>query len=61
MVVMAILSGLTSSWIDWTVFETKNGILREIRLPLIFLVLSFYFMIPYVKKIKEKKKHKNEK
>ncbi|OUS00076.1 hypothetical protein A9Q86_11590 [Flavobacteriales bacterium 33_180_T64] len=57
MILMAIFGGLTSYWIDWTVFETNKGVLREIQLPIIFLVLSFYFMIPYLKKIKEEKKN----
>jgi len=55
MLTTAIMAGLTTYWIDWSVFETKKGILREIQLPLIFLALSFYFMIPYVKKLKEEK------
>ncbi len=50
---MAIMTGLTSYWIDWSVFENKELILREIQLPLTFFGLSIYFMIPYIKKLKE--------
>ena len=53
MLIMAIMAGLTTFWIDWSIYETKKGIIQEIQLPIIFLALSFYFMIPYVKIIKE--------
>ena len=49
MILMAILGGVTFSYIDWEHFNN----LKEIQLPLIFLVLSIYFMVLYVKKLKE--------
>ncbi len=54
---MAVMGGLTFSWIDWKVFDTGEGkdIYQEIQLPLIFLALGFYFMVPYVKLLKKEK------
>tara|TARA_Y100000815_G_C13176491_1_gene437618 strand:- start:363 stop:575 length:213 start_codon:yes stop_codon:yes gene_type:complete len=54
----AVLGGITSHFMNWEVFETGKGILKEIQLPLIFLTLSFVFMFKYIKKIKEEKKIK---
>tara|TARA_B100000929_G_C15430331_1_gene394435 strand:- start:753 stop:965 length:213 start_codon:yes stop_codon:yes gene_type:complete len=57
MISMAVMGGLTFSWIDWKVFDTGEGkdIYQEIQLPLIFLALGFYFMVPYVKLLKKEK------
>lgn len=49
---MALFGGLTLSDVDWVAIEAENNLIRELQLPLIFLVLSFSFMIPYVKRIK---------
>lgn len=56
-ILMSVLGGLTFSWIDWEVIETGKGIdiYREIDLPIIFLLLGFSFIVPYVKKLKEEK------
>tara|TARA_R110000787_G_scaffold17133_7_gene54079 strand:+ start:318 stop:527 length:210 start_codon:yes stop_codon:yes gene_type:complete len=55
MILTSMFGGLTLSWVNWGVFETGKNIeiYNEIELPLIFLLLAFVFMIPYVKKIKE--------
>ena len=59
MLLCAIMGGLTFSWIDWNNLNTTKGIIDEFQLPVIFLILSFYFMVPYVKKLKEDKKNKD--
>ena len=56
MISMAVMGGLTFSWVDWKVFETGTGIWRELQLPIIFLALSIYFMVPYVQKLKKESK-----
>jgi len=55
MLLSATFGGLTLNYVDWSVFETNKGIIKELQLPVTFLALSFYFMVPYVKKIKEEK------
>ena len=55
MISMAVMGGITLNWVDWKVFETGKGVLRELQLPLIFLALAFYFMVPYVQKLKKEK------
>ena len=57
MILTSIMGGLTFIGIDWGVFEIGKGIdiYNQIDLPIIFLLLSISFMIPYVKKLKEKK------
>jgi hypothetical protein len=54
MILMCIFGGLTLSWVDWSIIETgkKIEIYKQIELPIIFLLLAFTFMIPYVKKLK---------
>ncbi|MFK7747815.1 MAG: hypothetical protein AB8B65_05470 [Kordia sp.] len=55
----ATLGGICFSLIDWSVFETGKGIYDEISLTLVFTGLTFFFMIPYVKKLKEEKTNAN--
>ena len=50
---MSTCAGITIYMINWEVFENGKGIFREIHLPLIFLGLAFYFMVSYVKRLKE--------
>lgn len=50
---MALFGGITLSFVDWTVLEEGTGVLKELQLSLLFLALSFFFMVPYVKKVKE--------
>lgn len=56
MIFTAVMGGITLNWVDWKVFDTGKGVFRELQLPIIFLALSLYFMVPYVKKLKEEKK-----
>ena len=53
---MALFGGLTLSFVDWSIINTGKDLIKELQLPLIFLVLSFFFMVPYVKKVKEDRK-----
>lgn len=51
MILTAIMGGLTFSYIDWDKFDNSFlEIYKEIRLPIVFLILSIYFMLFYVKK-----------
>lgn len=56
MLTMSICAGISFSLIDWDVFSTGKGIFNEIHLPLLFIGLSIFFMVPYIKTIKEGKK-----
>jgi hypothetical protein len=51
-----ILAAVSYRLIDWNNYEkgTSNAI-KELRLTLVFLGLAFYFIFPYVKKIKSNK------
>jgi len=53
MMVNSTLGGISLSFVDWSVFETGQGIYDEIQLPVLFFLLSLFFMFPYVKKLKE--------
>lgn len=55
MIINATLAGISLFLIDWNVFETGKGIYKEVSLTAVFLGLAIFFMIPYVKKLKEEK------
>jgi hypothetical protein len=57
MILTSTLGGITLSWVDWNIIKTGKGVdvYNQIDLPIIFLLLSIIFMIPYVKKLKEEK------
>lgn len=59
MILMSSLGGISLSMVNWEIFNTAKGIeiYREINLSLIFIVLAFYFMFPYVKKLKEEREN----
>ena len=55
-VAMTILLAISFSNFNWEIFETNNsakGIYKEIREPLMFLVLAIFFIQYYVKRLKE--------
>lgn len=56
MILTAIMGGVTFSYINWENLDSSLKIYKEVRLPIIFLVLSVYFMIFYIKRIKEEKR-----
>lgn len=53
MLANAVFAGISFIYVDWNVFKTGEGIYDEIHQPILFLLLSFFFMFPYVKKLKE--------
>tara|TARA_R110002073_G_scaffold108336_9_gene243613 strand:+ start:45977 stop:46183 length:207 start_codon:yes stop_codon:yes gene_type:complete len=55
MLTSAVGVGFSIDWIDWEVFKTRSGILKEIQIPLVFIFLSIIFMLKYVKKLKSEK------
>lgn len=61
MVANSIFAGLSLIFVDWKVFETGQGIYDEIHQPVLFFLLSIFFMFPYVKKLKEESNKKSEK
>lgn len=56
MLLMSICSGISIYMINWDVFEKNEGIFREIHLPIIFIGLTFFFMVNYVKKLNDNEK-----
>lgn len=52
MLIPAIIGGITLRYVDWSTLENGNGFLKEIQLSAILLILSFIFMVRYVKKLK---------
>lgn len=55
MLASAILCGLSLSLVNWEYVKNGKNLYYELNLPMIFAVLSFLFMIPYVKLIREDK------
>ncbi len=58
MLSMTIVGGIAFSLVNWEVVESKGfkGVYNELSLPILGLVLGFYFMVHYVKKLKETEK-----
>lgn len=54
--VMTICAGISLIFVDWEVIKSGKNIVSELEQPVLFLLLSLYFMFPYVKKIKEENK-----
>lgn len=52
----ATFSGIFFATVDWDGLLTKQVSIREIQLPILFFLLSIYFVFPYVKIIKNDKK-----
>ena len=48
-----LFSIISFTTVNWGLVLEKKNIYNELLLPVVFLVLSFNFIIPYVKKIKE--------
>ena len=56
---MTTCTGLSVFFINWEVFESGKGIYKELQQPVLFLLLSLYFVFPYVKKLKEESTSKD--
>jgi hypothetical protein len=52
MLIPAIIGGITLNFADWSTIENGKGFIKEFQLPVILLILSFVFMLKYVKKLK---------
>lgn len=62
MLSMIIVGGISFSLIDWQVFNSGfNGAYRELLTPVLGLFFGFYFMVHYVKKLKEEEKKAGKK
>lgn len=59
MVSNATFSGISLIFVDWQVVKTGENIYNEIHQPILFFLLSFSFMLPYIKKLKEGKNKKS--
>jgi hypothetical protein len=52
---MAILTGISLGGVNWKIVEEGKNIFNEFLLPGLFIGLSFSFLIPYLKIIKEER------
>ncbi|WP_430409755.1 hypothetical protein [Kordia sp.] len=55
---MTICAGISSIFIDWESVSQGKNLVKELQQPILFLLLSLYFVFPYVKKIKEEESGK---
>ncbi len=53
--ITSISGGITLSYVDWEAIKIGKKIFGELKLPIIFIILSLYFLFPYVKRLKEDK------
>ncbi len=53
-ILMALLTVVSYAMIDWVEFNSGfQGVIKELRLTLVFFGMGVYFIFPYVKKLKE--------
>ncbi len=50
---MSVSAGISIIFINWDVFESGKGVLKELMQPVLFILLGLYFLFPYVKRLKE--------
>ena len=48
----ATLGGVAFSFVDWQLVRSGQGVFKELELPVLFLLLSIFFVFSYVKKLK---------
>ncbi|RKQ43279.1 hypothetical protein BXY85_3898 [Roseivirga pacifica] len=54
---LSILGTISFKLIDWEQYhKSTSDAFRELRISLVFWGLSFYFLFPYVKTLKNRKK-----
>jgi len=58
---MSVCAGVSIAFINWDVIESRKGIFKELQQPILFVLLGLYFLIPYVKKLKENSSSKGSK
>jgi len=61
MFITSTCAGISLYLVNWEVVKSGQKVFQELQLPLIFIFLSFYFMVPYVKKLKEEHNKSNHK
>ena len=52
---MCIFFVVTMREIDWDLIDSGEGVFDEISLPIVNLLMTIYFILYYVKKLKEEK------
>lgn len=50
---MSVSAGISIIFINWDLFESGKGVLKELMQPVLFILLGLYFLFPYVKRLKE--------
>jgi hypothetical protein len=58
-ITMTVCAGISVAYIDWDVIASGKGVFKELQQPVLFILLSLYFMFPYVKKLKEESASKD--
>lgn len=52
MLASGVTGGISLSLVDWSTLKNGKDIIQELQLPLILLILSFAFMLKYLKRLK---------
>lgn len=55
-----ICAGISSIFIDWEAVAQGENLVKELQQPVLFVLLSLYFVFPYVKRIKEEEANNNK-
>lgn len=55
-IINATFSGVFFTLVNWGDLGSLKEGFRELQLPILFFLLSIYFVFPYVKKIQDEKK-----
>jgi hypothetical protein len=56
MSINATLAGISLAYVDWNAINKNDNVFRELQLPVLFFLLSIYFLFPYIKSIRKDKR-----
>lgn len=59
MLITAAVGGISSSWINWEEVNKGNNVFSELQTPVLLFILSMFFMVKYVKKLKSEKNNQS--
>tara|TARA_B110001469_G_C9646557_1_gene327032 strand:- start:813 stop:1043 length:231 start_codon:yes stop_codon:yes gene_type:complete len=59
MILMAIVSGYSLSEVDWGTKNIDRNIFRELKRPSMYLSLTIFYMIYYIRMLNKEKKNKS--
>ena len=59
MILMTIVSGYSLSGVDWGTKNIDRNIFRELKRPSMYLSLTIFYMIYYIRMLNKEKKNKS--